>query len=78
MTDSSNGEAVLEAATQEWADAFNRGDAAAIAALHSSDAQIMPPNGGIIECDSQSDKTIFRILMPASKDAKPATEENTP
>ncbi len=49
MTDHSDGYAVLDAATQEWADAFNRGDAATIASFHSADAQIMPPNGSIIE-----------------------------
>ena len=49
MTDNSVGYAALDAATQQWADAFNRGDAAAIAAFHSADAQIMPPNAGIIE-----------------------------
>jgi two-component system nitrogen regulation sensor histidine kinase GlnL len=31
-------------------------------------AKIIGDHGGIIECDSQSHKTIFRVLMPASKD----------
>ncbi|MEM9105695.1 MAG: nitrogen regulation protein NR(II) [Pseudomonadota bacterium] len=35
-------------------------------------AKIVGDHGGIVECDSQSDKTIFRVLMPASKD--PSTE----
>lgn len=49
MTDNSAGYSALDQATQEWADALNGGDAATIAALHSADAQIMPPNGNIIE-----------------------------
>ena len=49
MTDNSAGYAALDAATQTWVDAFNRGDAATIAGLHSADAQIMPPNGNLIE-----------------------------
>jgi two-component system nitrogen regulation sensor histidine kinase GlnL len=32
-------------------------------------AKIIGDHGGIIECDSQSNKTTFRVLMPASKDA---------
>ncbi|TCR85394.1 nitrogen regulation protein NR(II) [Rhizobium sp. BK376] len=31
-------------------------------------AKIIGDHGGIIECDSQNHKTIFRVLMPASKD----------
>ncbi|QFY60044.1 nitrogen regulation protein NR(II) [Rhizobium grahamii] len=32
-------------------------------------AKIIGDHGGIIECDSQSNRTTFRVLMPASKDA---------
>ncbi|MBB3964517.1 two-component system sensor histidine kinase NtrB [Rhizobium metallidurans] len=32
-------------------------------------AKIIGDHGGIIECDSQANKTTFRVLMPASKDA---------
>ncbi|GAA3073653.1 nitrogen regulation protein NR(II) [Rhizobium viscosum] len=31
-------------------------------------AKIIGDHGGIIECDSQNNRTIFRVLMPASKD----------
>ncbi len=31
-------------------------------------AKIIGDHGGIIECDSQGHRTIFRVLMPASKD----------
>ncbi|MEX3009046.1 nitrogen regulation protein NR(II) [Hoeflea sp. TYP-13] len=31
-------------------------------------AKIVGDHGGIVECDSQASKTVFRILMPASKD----------
>ena len=31
-------------------------------------AKIVGDHGGIVECDSQSSKTIFRVLMPASKE----------
>ncbi|PWW03894.1 PAS/PAC sensor signal transduction histidine kinase [Hoeflea marina] len=34
-------------------------------------AKIVGGHGGIVECDSQARKTTFRILMPASPDAKP-------
>ena len=29
-------------------------------------AKIVGDHGGVIECDSQSSKTVFRILMPAA------------
>ncbi|MGR9168431.1 two-component system sensor histidine kinase NtrB [Rhizobium sp. KDH_Rht_773_N] len=32
-------------------------------------AKIIGDHGGIIECDSQNNRTIFRVLMPVSKDA---------
>ena len=47
--DTSAGYTALDTATQQWADAFNNGDAATIAGMMSPDGQIMPPNGGIIE-----------------------------
>lgn len=47
--DTSAGIAALDAATLQWVDAFNNGDAATIAGLMSADAQIMPPNGYTIE-----------------------------
>lgn len=47
--DTSAGFAALDAATQQWADAFNAGDAATIAGMMSADAQIMPPHSNIIE-----------------------------
>jgi two-component system nitrogen regulation sensor histidine kinase GlnL len=34
-------------------------------------AKIVGGHGGIVECDSQTRKTTFRILMPASRDARP-------
>ena len=39
----------IESKTQEWEDAFNRGDAAAIAAMMSTDAQLLPPNGDPVD-----------------------------
>ena len=41
-------------------------------------AKIIGGHGGIVECDSQSSRTIFRVLMPASKgstaeDSEPLT-----
>ncbi len=32
-------------------------------------AKIVGDHGGIVECDSQSNRTTFRVLMPASRDA---------
>lgn len=34
-------------------------------------AKIIGGHGGIVECDCQTRKTTFRILMPASRDARP-------
>lgn len=34
-------------------------------------AKLVGGHGGIIECDSQGRKTIFRVLMPVSPDGKP-------
>lgn len=34
-------------------------------------AKIVGGHGGIVECDSQTRKTTFRVLMPASRDARP-------
>jgi len=35
----------IEAITEQYADAFKRGDAAAIAALYAEEARVLPPNG---------------------------------
>jgi len=35
----------IEAITEQYADAFKRGDAAAIAALYTEEARVLPPNG---------------------------------
>ena len=40
-------------------------------------AKIIGDHGGIIECDSQSNRTTFRVLMPASKDASLEDATNT-
>ena len=40
-------------------------------------AKIVGDHGGIVECDSQSNKTVFRILMPASKDKHSADDGGT-
>jgi len=37
-------------------------------------AKIVGGHGGIIECDSQGTKTIFRVLMPVSRDAPPVVD----
>lgn len=34
-------------------------------------AKIIGGHGGIVECDSQNNRTIFRILMPATREAVP-------
>ena len=38
----------IEAITEQYADAFKRGDAAAIAALYTEEAKVLPPNGPTI------------------------------
>lgn len=40
-------------------------------------AKIIGDHGGIVECDSQNNRTTFRVLMPASKGMIP-DEENAP
>ncbi|WP_419914950.1 two-component system sensor histidine kinase NtrB [Hoeflea sp.] len=38
-------------------------------------AKIVGDHGGIVECDSQNNRTIFRVLMPASKENSPKAGE---
>ena len=40
--------AAIEAANKQFAVAFAKGDAAAIAAMYSSTAQAFPPNGDVV------------------------------
>lgn len=40
---------VIEANTKAFMAAFNRGDAAAVAAMYAIDAKVLPPNGEIVE-----------------------------
>lgn len=47
--DTSADHATISGATQLWADAFNSGNAAAIAAMMSADARLFPPNGDMVE-----------------------------
>ena len=37
--------AAVEAANKQFIEAFNKGDAAAVAAMYSADARLLPPNG---------------------------------
>ncbi|MFQ5946580.1 MAG: YybH family protein [Anaerolineae bacterium] len=39
----------IEAASTEFAEAFNRGDAAAVAALYTEDAKVLPPNSEMVD-----------------------------
>ncbi|MDI7863241.1 nitrogen regulation protein NR(II) [Rhizobiaceae bacterium n13] len=41
-------------------------------------AKIIGAHGGIIECDSQAQRTTFRVLMPASKDVSLEDLQNQP
>ena len=47
--DTSADHATISATTQRWVDAFNSGDAAAIASMMTPDAQLFPPNGDMVE-----------------------------
>jgi two-component system nitrogen regulation sensor histidine kinase GlnL len=38
-------------------------------------AKIVGDHGGIVECDSSAEKTVFRILLPAHKSAETTGEE---
>jgi len=40
-------------------------------------AKIIGGHGGIVECDQQNNRTIFRVLMPASRNVTPK-EPNDP
>ena len=55
--DTSAGYAALDTATQQWADAFNNGDAATIAGMMSVDGQIMPPNGASLRAEKPSKRS---------------------
>jgi len=41
--------AAIEAANRKFIEAFNRGDAAAVAALYVDDAKLLPPNSQMLE-----------------------------
>ena len=38
----------IEAVSKQWVDAFNRGDAAAVVALYTEEAKLLPPNSPMI------------------------------
>ena len=38
----------VKAASERWVDAFNQGDAAAIAGLYTEEAKLLPPNSSIV------------------------------
>ncbi len=40
-------------------------------------AKIVGDHGGIVECDSQASKTVFRVLMPASRENVAPRDNNT-
>lgn len=44
-------EAEIEAAYQAWNDAFNKGDAAAVASFYTEDAQLLPAGGAPVAAD---------------------------
>jgi uncharacterized protein (TIGR02246 family) len=41
--------ATIHKLNDKWADAFNRGDAAAVAAMYAGDAYVLPPGGDIVK-----------------------------
>ena len=41
--------AAIEANTKQFIEAFNKGDAAAVANMYTADARLLPPNGEMVE-----------------------------
>ena len=39
----------IEANTKQFTEAFNKGDAAAVANMYTMDARVLPPNGEMVE-----------------------------
>ncbi len=53
--------AAIEAANKQFIEAFNKGDAAAVAAMYSADARLLPPNSPMGE-GRQAVQQELRIL----------------
>jgi uncharacterized protein (TIGR02246 family) len=46
----------IEASNKQFAEAFNKGDAAALANMYTMDARVLPPNGEMVEGRSNIEK----------------------
>ena len=68
----------IEAANARFVELFGKGDAAALAALYTEDAQVLPPNGEIVGGRSAV-QTFWKGVMDAGvKGAKLTAVEVTP
>ena len=54
----------IRAASKQWDDAFNRGDAAAVAALYTEEANLLPPNSPMI-VDMEGIQAVFQAGFDA-------------
>ena len=54
----------IRAASKQWDDAFNRGDAAAVAALYTEEANLLPPNSPMI-VDTEGIQAVFQGFFDA-------------
>ena len=54
----------VEAGNAEWNQAFNKGDAAAVAKLYTSDAKLLPPADKIVSGDTEI-QAFFKSLIDA-------------
>jgi uncharacterized protein (TIGR02246 family) len=55
--------ATIQKLNDEWAAAFNKGDAAAIAAMYAEDAYVLPPGGDIVKGRSAIEACWRRITQ---------------
>ena len=60
----------VKAAYSAWDTAFNRGDAAAVAALYSDDALLLPPTHNVIKGPAGVEKFVQGLVEMGTKDHK--------
>jgi len=59
----------VETNNAKWAEAFNRGDAAGVAALYTEDATLMPPGASMVEGRQAIQDFWQKVIQSGLKDA---------
>jgi uncharacterized protein (TIGR02246 family) len=69
--------AAIQALNDKWTAAFNKGDAAAIAAMYTADAYVLPPGSGVVK-GHQAIEAFWRQAAHEMGDAKLTTVDVLP